>query len=116
MILWKFFPLNIDLSVQTKEWIVIDWVELCRYRAIMGPFLWEVWLAVTLTYLLAMFPIAFSVWHSFKPLFNDISELDNMFWYVFGTFTNCFSFTGVNSWSRSHNLASRIFIGIYTIL
>jgi hypothetical protein len=81
----------------------------------MGPFLWEVWLALTATYLLAIFPIAFSVWHTLRPLLDDISELENMFWYVFGTFTNCFTFSGANSWSRSKTVATRVFIGQYFV-
>nr|APZ81412.1 ionotropic receptor 21a [Adelphocoris lineolatus] len=88
---------------------------LPKYRAIMGPFLWDVWLALTAVYLLAMFPIAFSVWHSIKPLLNDIREVENMFWYVFGTFTNCFTFTGKNSWSKADKTATKFFIGTYWI-
>uniref|UniRef100_A0A0A9WKA0 Glutamate receptor delta-1 subunit n=1 Tax=Lygus hesperus TaxID=30085 RepID=A0A0A9WKA0_LYGHE len=97
------------------SYISLSSTALPKYRAIMGPFLWDVWLALTAVYLFAMFPIAFSVWHSIKPLLNDIREVENMFWYVFGTFTNCFTFTGENSWSKSDRTATKLFIGTYWI-
>ncbi|KAJ8865896.1 hypothetical protein PR048_033419, partial [Dryococelus australis] len=87
---------------------------LCdRYRAIMGPFHWSVWLALTLTYLLAIFPIAFSHRHSLSHLLKDPWEMENMFWYVFGTFTNCFTFSGKQSWTSAEKGATRMFIGTY---
>jgi hypothetical protein len=77
----------------------------------MGPFHWTVWLALTLTYLLAIFPIAFSYSHSLKNLLKDPWQVENMFWYVFGTFTNCFTFKGERSWSNSDKAATRMLIG-----
>lgn len=35
------------------------------------------------------------------------------FRYVFGTFTNCFTFKGDNSWTKSKKFASRMLIGQY---
>jgi hypothetical protein len=77
----------------------------------MGPFHWTVWLTLTLTYLLAMFPIAFSYSHSLTLLAQDPWQVENMFWYVFGTFTNCFTFKGDRSWSNSDKSATRMLIG-----
>ncbi|KDR16185.1 hypothetical protein L798_09600 [Zootermopsis nevadensis] len=88
---------------------------LPRYRAIMGPFHWTVWLALTLTYILAIFPIAFSYNHSLKHLLKDPWQVENMFWYVFGTFTNCFTFKGEWSWSKSDKAATRMLIGSYWV-
>uniref|UniRef100_A0A0U5BQ72 Putative ionotropic receptor n=1 Tax=Reticulitermes speratus TaxID=60591 RepID=A0A0U5BQ72_9NEOP len=88
---------------------------LPRYRAIMGPFHWTVWLALTLTYLLAIFPISFSYSHSLTSLLKDPWQVENMFWYVFGTFTNCFTFKGERSWSNSDKAATRMLIGWYWI-
>ncbi|XP_025831498.1 ionotropic receptor 21a [Agrilus planipennis] len=86
-----------------------------RWRAIMGPFHWTVWLILTLVYLLAIFPLSFSDRHSLKYLFRTPEEMENMFWYVFGTFTNCFTFKGKRSWTQSHKYATRILIGFYWI-
>ena len=86
-----------------------------RYRAIFGPFRWEVWLALTLTYLLAIFPIAFSAYHTWKYIFNKPSEIENMFWYVFGTFTNLFTFTGKKAWSKTRMNATLMFIGKWNL-
>uniref|UniRef100_T1HCR2 Ionotropic glutamate receptor C-terminal domain-containing protein n=1 Tax=Rhodnius prolixus TaxID=13249 RepID=T1HCR2_RHOPR len=97
------------------SFISLTSTALPKYRAIMGPFLWDVWLALTIVYLLAIVPISFSVWHTFTPITNDFKELENMFWYVFGTFTNCFSFSGTNSWSRGDKTATRFFIGTYWV-
>ncbi|XP_023706729.1 ionotropic receptor 21a isoform X3 [Cryptotermes secundus] len=88
---------------------------LFLYRAIMGPFHWTVWLTLTLTYLLAIFPIAFSNSHSLKHLLKDPWQVENMFWYVFGTFTNCFTFKGDRSWNNSDKAATRMLIGWYWI-
>lgn len=77
----------------------------------MGPFQWTVWLALTLTYLFAIFPISFSDNHNLKHLIKSPEEIENMFWYVFGTFTNCFTFSGRYSWNKSEKLATRLLIG-----
>lgn len=77
----------------------------------MGPFQWTVWMSLTLIYLFAIFPLAFSDRHSLKYLLETPEEMENMFWYVFGTFTNCFSFVGKKSWSKSDKMATRLLIG-----
>lgn len=77
----------------------------------MGPFHWSVWLALTAIYMLAIFPLTFSDKLTLKTLITNPEEMENMFWYVFGTFTNCFSFVGKNSWSKSDKLTTRILVG-----
>lgn len=77
----------------------------------MGPFRWEVWMLVTLAYIFAILPISFSVHHSLRILIDEPYELENMFWYVFGTFTNCFTFSGKKSWSSGNMASTRMFIG-----
>nr|AXF48837.1 ionotropic receptor IR6 [Lobesia botrana] len=86
---------------------------LPRYRAILGPFHWTVWLALTLTYLFGIFPLAFSDKHTLRHLLHNSGEIENMFWYVFGTFTNCFTFVGKNSWSKTTKITTRLLIGWY---
>ena len=82
-----------------------------RYRAILGPFNWHVWVALTFTYLIGIFPLAFSDKHTLRHLINDKGEIENMFWYVFGTFTNCFTFVGKKSWSKTTKITTRLLIG-----
>lgn len=82
-----------------------------RYRAILGPFHWHVWVALTFTYLFGMLPLAFSDKHTLRHLINNSGEIENMFWYVFGTFTNCFTFLGKNSWSKTTKITTRLLIG-----
>lgn len=84
-----------------------------RYRAILGPFQWPVWLALTLVYLMAIFPLAFSDKLSLRHLIGNWTEIENMFWYVFGTFTNSLTFTGENSWSNTKKTSTRMLIGEY---
>ena len=106
------WPIQSPISMCTKNLCYICLTAFsCRYRAIMGPFHWTVWLALTLTYLLAIFPIAFSYSHSLTHLLKDPWQVENMFWYVFGTFTNCFTFKGNRSWSNSDKAATRMLIG-----
>nr|QMS80360.1 ionotropic receptor [Histia rhodope] len=38
-----------------------------------------------------------------------------MFWYVFGTFTNCFTFVGKNSWGKTTKNTTRLLIGWYWV-
>ncbi|XP_055633011.1 ionotropic receptor 21a [Toxorhynchites rutilus septentrionalis] len=89
--------------------------SLPRYRAILGPFQWPVWVALTLIYLLAIFPLAFSDKLSLRHLIGNWSEIENMFWYVYGTFTNSLTFTGENSWSNTQKTSTRMLIGVYWV-
>lgn len=88
---------------------------LPRYRAILGPFHWHVWVALIFTYLFGMFPLAFSDKHTLRHLIHNSGEIENMFWYVFGTFTNSFTFLGRNSWSKTTKITTRLLIGWYWI-
>jgi hypothetical protein len=83
-----------------------------RYRAILGPFQWPVWLAVTLVYVGAIIPLAYSDRLSIRYLIDSPEQIENMFWYVFGTFTNSLTFTGELSWSQSKKTSTRLLIGI----
>lgn len=49
--------------------------------------------------------------HTLKPLLKNPEEMENMFWYVFGTFTNAFTFHQGDSWTNSDKAATRVFIG-----
>ncbi|XP_063240116.1 ionotropic receptor 21a [Bacillus rossius redtenbacheri] len=102
--------LSVGHSIDCASFITRTSTALPRYRAIMGPFHWSVWLALTLTYLLAIFPVAFSHQHSLSDLLKNPWQMENMFWYVFGTFTNCFTFTGKQSWTSTDKNATRMFI------
>ncbi|XP_046987152.1 ionotropic receptor 21a [Schistocerca americana] len=102
-------------SVDCAVFLSLATAALPRYRAILGPFDWSVWLALTVVYLLAIFPLAFSNTHSLRHLLEDPWELENMFWYVFGTFTNAFTFTGRRCWSNSTKNATRMLIGWYWV-
>ncbi|XP_023941413.2 ionotropic receptor 21a [Bicyclus anynana] len=93
--------------------ITLTSTALPRYRAILGPFHWHVWVTLTFTYLFGIFPLAFSDKHTLRHLLHDKGEVENMFWYVFGTFTNCFTFVGKNSWSKTTKVTTRLLIGWY---
>lgn len=77
----------------------------------MGPFQWPVWLAIIIIYIVAIFPLAFSDRLTLKHLIGNWSEMENMFWYVFGTFTNSLTFSGKFSWSNTKRNSTRILIG-----
>lgn len=86
-----------------------------RYRAILGPFQWPVWVALTSAYLLAIVPLAYTDRLSLRHLIGNYGEIENMFWYVFGTFTNSLSFTGQFSWSNTKKTSTRLLIGKYQL-
>lgn len=98
-------------STDCAAFITLTSKALPRYRAIMGPFQWPVWLALTAAYLLAIFPLAFSDKLTLHHLLGNFGEIENMFWYVFGTFTNSLTFTGENSWSNTKKTSTRLLIG-----
>ncbi|XP_026319536.1 ionotropic receptor 21a [Hyposmocoma kahamanoa] len=100
-------------SQDCAVFITLMSTALPRYRAILGPFHWHVWVALTFTYLFAIFPLAFSDKHTLRHLLHNSGEVENMFWYVFGTFTNCFTFVGKNSWTRTTKITTRLLIGWY---
>lgn len=81
------------------------------YRAILGPFQWQVWIAIIFTYVFAIFPLAFSDRLTLSHLIGNWGEMENMFWYVFGTFTNSLTFTGEFSWSNTKKTSTRVLIG-----
>lgn len=81
----------------------------------MGPFRWEVWLCLIIIYLVAIFPLAFSDRLSLKHLWGNAGEIENMFWYVFGTFTNSLTFSGEFSWSNTKKTSTRMLIGWYWV-
>ncbi|KAM3967606.1 ionotropic receptor 21a [Aphomia sociella] len=102
-------------SQDCAAFVTLMSTALPRYRAILGPFHWHVWIALTFTYLIGIFPLAFSDKHTLRHLIHNSGEVENMFWYVFGTFTNCFTFVGKNSWSKTTKVTTRILIGWYWI-
>ncbi|XP_068626426.1 ionotropic receptor 21a [Battus philenor] len=110
---------KVDLSYAHSQdcaaFITLMSTALPRYRAILGPFHWHVWLALTFIYLIGIFPLAFSDKQTLRHLINNSGEVENMFWYVFGTFTNCFTFVGVNSWSKTTKITTRLLIGWYWV-
>lgn len=107
--------LRTEMSVQhtadCAAFITLSSKALPRYRAIMGPFQWPVWLAIILTYLFAIFPLAFSDRLTLRHLVGNWGEIENMFWYVFGTFTNSLIFSGEFSWSNTKKTSTRLLIG-----
>lgn len=100
-------------SSDCATFITLSSTALPKYRAIMGPFQWTVWAALTFTYLFGIIPLTFSDTHSLRHLYDHPGDIENMFWYVFGTFTNCFTFLGERSWSRSKKLTTRLLVGWY---
>lgn len=59
----------------------------------------------------AIFPLAFSDRLTLRHLIGNWGEIENMFWYVFGTFTNSLTFTGEFSWSNTKKTSTRLLIG-----
>ncbi|KAG8267452.1 hypothetical protein J6590_052074 [Homalodisca vitripennis] len=110
---WQQFHSSVVHSHDCAVFMTLASVALPKYRAIMGPFRWEVWMAITFAYLLAILPMSFSAYHTLRPLLDNPYELENMFWHVFGTFTNCFTFSGKKSWTSGKKNSTRIFIGTY---
>ncbi|XP_052892936.1 ionotropic receptor 21a [Anopheles moucheti] len=107
--------MSVAHSTDCAAFLTLMSSALPRYRAILGPFQWPVWVAVILIYLLAIFPLAFSDKMTLRHLLGNWSEIENMFWYVFGTFTNSLTFQGENSWSNTKKTSTRMLIGIYWV-
>ncbi|XP_065356000.1 ionotropic receptor 21a [Calliphora vicina] len=111
--------INTDMSVgHSKDcaaFITLASKALPKYRAIMGPFQWPVWVALICIYLGAIFPIVFTDRLTLSHLMGNWGEIENMFWYVFGMFTNSLTFSGKYSWSNTKKVSTRLLIGSYWI-
>ncbi|KAL1493381.1 hypothetical protein ABEB36_011445 [Hypothenemus hampei] len=107
----KFLWHNEDCA----SFISLASTSLPRYKAIMGPFRWTVWLALIAIYLGSIPIFSYSDKLSFKYLLKHPSEIENMFWYVFGTFTNCFTFKSKSSWTNAQRNTTKLLIGVYWV-
>ncbi|XP_029343909.1 ionotropic receptor 21a [Acyrthosiphon pisum] len=88
---------------------------LSKYRAIFGPFHWSIWVMVVITYMVAIFPIAFTNNRNVGTLCKSPKQLESMCCYMFGTYTNLFTFKDVKSWTNTKMGSTRLFIGTYWI-
>lgn len=79
----------------------------------MGPFQWPVWVALICIYLGGVFPIVFTDRLTLSHLLGNWGEIENMFWYVFGMFTNSLTFSGRYAWGNTQKMSTRILIGSY---
>ncbi|XP_016844519.1 ionotropic receptor 21a isoform X1 [Nasonia vitripennis] len=61
-----------------------------KYRAILGPFQLSVWLLLCAAYFVLIIPLSFNSNYTILSLFKHPSGLNNMFWFVFSTYTNSF--------------------------
>ncbi|XP_017869008.1 PREDICTED: ionotropic receptor 21a [Drosophila arizonae] len=109
--------LETDMSVghsrDCAAFITLASKALPKYRAIMGPFQWPVWAALVSVYLGGIFPIVFTDRLTLSHLMGNWGEIENMFWYVFGMFTNAFTFTGKYAWGNTEKTSTRLLIGSY---
>lgn len=71
----------------------------------------EVWMCLTIVYLFAIIPLAYTDTLSIRYLIENPGQIENMFWYVFGTFTNSLTFSGEMTWSSSKKTSTRLLIG-----
>ncbi|KAI5712923.1 hypothetical protein M8J75_012369 [Diaphorina citri] len=110
---------NVSFSASHTQdcavFVTVTSFALSKYRAIFGPFKWEVWVCLVLVYLLAIIPLSFSDKLTLRHLWEKPSEIENMFWYMFGTFTNLFTFRNTNSWTSSKKASTRAFVGTYWV-
>ncbi|KAJ8980639.1 hypothetical protein NQ317_017935 [Molorchus minor] len=83
-------------SQDCAAFISLTSTALPRYRAILGPFRWTVWLALAVIYLLGIFPLSFSDKHTLRPLLSNPEEIEN-----------------IASWSKSEKVTTRLLIGFY---
>ncbi|BFF96099.1 ionotropic receptor 21a [Drosophila madeirensis] len=105
--------MSVGHSRDCAAFITLASKALPKYRAIMGPFQWPVWVALICVYLGAIVPIVFTDRLTLSHLLGNWGEVENMFWYVFGMFTNAFTFTGKYSWGNTQKISTRLLIGSY---
>lgn len=81
----------------------------------MGPFQLSVWLLLCAVYMIAIVPLSLNSDYSLKSLLTKPSNLDAMFWFVFGTFTNGFAVKNPLLDSGLGKNSVSILIGIYIV-
>ncbi|XP_067623842.1 ionotropic receptor 21a [Eurosta solidaginis] len=105
--------MSMSHSRDCASFITLASKALPKYRAIMGPFQWPVWVCIVVVYMGAIFPIAYSDRLTLRHLIDNWGEMENMFWYVFGMFTNSLTFSGEYSWTTTQKTSTRLLIGAY---
>ncbi|CAD6998062.1 unnamed protein product [Ceratitis capitata] len=105
--------MSVGHSLDCASFITLASKALPKYRAIMGPFQWPVWVCIVIIYLGAIFPIVYSDRLTLRHLIGNWGEMENMFWYVFGMFTNSLTFSGRYSWASTQKTSTRLLIGSY---
>ncbi|XP_046745637.1 ionotropic receptor 21a isoform X2 [Diprion similis] len=88
---------------------------LPKYRAVLGPFRQSVWVTLIFAYLGAIIPLTLSSKSNLLRLVTRPKELMEMFWFVFSTFTNCFTIRSPLVYEGLAQNASAILIGLYWV-
>ncbi|XP_046621130.1 ionotropic receptor 21a [Neodiprion virginianus] len=88
---------------------------LPKYRAVLGPFRQSVWVTLIFAYLGAIIPMTLSSKSNLLRLVTRPKELMEMFWFVFSTFTNCFTIKSPLVYEGLAQNASAILIGLYWV-
>lgn len=65
-------------------------ISYFRYRAILGPFQLSVWLLLCFAYVILIIPLSFNSHYTILSLIKHPSGMNNIFWFIFSTFTNSF--------------------------
>lgn len=66
-------------SIDCAGFLTLSSTSLPRSRAILGPFQWPVWVCLTLTYMVAIIPLAYSDRLTLSHLWGNYGEIENMY-------------------------------------
>lgn len=87
----NWFDILRNRITQSKNTLFLSLFFSRRYRAVLGPFRPSVWMTLVFAYLGAIIPITMSSKNSLLSLLTKPKQMNEMFWFVFSTFTNSFN-------------------------
>lgn len=87
----KSFDTTYPHTYDCASFISLASTALPRYRAVLGPFRPSVWMSLIFAYLGVIIPLTISSKNNLLRAITRPKEIIEMFWFVFSTFTNCFT-------------------------
>ncbi|XP_020706796.2 ionotropic receptor 21a [Athalia rosae] len=113
--LTKRFDTTYPHAYDCASFISLTSTALPRYRAVLGPFSPPVWVTLIFAYLGAMIPLTLSSRNSLLHFIIQPSKINEMFWFIFSTFTNCFTIRTPLVHKGLGQNAMGILIGLYWV-
>ncbi|XP_011501708.1 PREDICTED: glutamate receptor ionotropic, kainate 5 [Ceratosolen solmsi marchali] len=86
----KSFDIIAPYTEDCAAFISLASTAIPKYRAILGPFQYSVWMLLCAAYFFLIISLTFNSNFTILSLLKHPSKINTMFWFVFSTYTNSF--------------------------